>query len=148
LHVCLPLLLVIMTSSLFLVSIALSIQCGYQSHRNPPQQYTHTPPGFSCAMHCWIALVLFFLLACSSANLYNVTESSHMETKITESLNDVGNKSDRRDYVVLENWFAAPSLLPVSVASSDSIRSTRCRNQSQLFLQELRNFTLWAVQSK
>lgn len=143
-----PPLLVIMTSTLFLVSIALSSQCGYQSHRNPPQQYTHAPQGFSFAMRCWIPALLVFFLAFSSANLYNVTESSHTETKITEGVNDVGNKADRRNYAALQDWFAAPALLPISIAASDNFRSPRCRNQSQLFLQELRNFTLWAVQSK
>lgn len=97
-------------------------------------------------MHCCIPAVLLFLPAFSSANVYNVTESSQTETKITERVNDVGNKTDRRDHVILHDWFAAPSLLPISVAASDNIRSPRCRNQSQLFLQELRNFTLWAVQ--
>jgi hypothetical protein len=99
-------------------------------------------------MRCWVPAVLFFFLALSSANLYNVTESSHTKGQINESVKNAGNKADRRDYLVLQDWFAAPPLLPISVAASDNFRSPRCRNQSQLFLQELRNFTLWAVQSK
>jgi hypothetical protein len=83
-----------------------------------------------------------------SANVYNVTELSHAETKIARSLKDVGNKAVYEDYFILQDWFVAPHLLPIVVAASDRIRSPRCRNQSHLYLQELRNFTLWAAQSK
>ena len=46
------------------------------------------------------------------------------------------------------DWFVAPPILPISVAASSYIRDPRCRNQSRLFLQQLRNFTLWAVESE
>ena len=46
------------------------------------------------------------------------------------------------------DWFVAPPLLPISVAASNYIRDQRCRNHSRLFLQQLRNFTLWAVESE
>jgi hypothetical protein len=87
-------------------------------------------------MHRSTPLVLLFFLAFSSADLYDATEAS------------VAEVVDVAADVALQDWFAAPPLLPVSIASSEHIRSPRCRNQSQLFLQELRNFTLWAVQSK
>jgi hypothetical protein len=103
-------------------------------------------------MHCWIlvALLLFPEIdnTIGSANVINVTETPHTSPKIPRFLPDVDNKALHRDYVVLRDWFVTPHLLPTSVAASDKIRSPRCRNQSRLYLQELRNFTLWAVQSE
>jgi hypothetical protein len=78
------------------------------------------------------------------ATVNNVTESYGAETKITRNPSDTENE----DYVILQEWFLAPHLLPISIAASEHIQSPRCRNQSRLYLQELRNFTLWAVQSK
>jgi hypothetical protein len=95
------------------------------------------------------------LLLCSiagviaSANVvYNVTETSHTETTITGRLKDANSKAVYEDYITLQDWFVAPRLLPIIVAASDKIRTPRCRKQSRLYLQELRNFTLWAAQSE
>ncbi|KAJ9595438.1 hypothetical protein L9F63_013349, partial [Diploptera punctata] len=43
-------------------------------------------------------------------------------------------------------WFVSPPLLPISLAASSYIRDAKCKGHSRLFLQQLRNFTLWAVQ--
>jgi len=82
------------------------------------------------------------------SKVFNVTESPHDDLKIPRFPSDVDNEAVLRDYVVLRDWFVVPPLLSTSIAASDNIRSPRCRNQSRLFLQELRNFTLWAVQSE
>ena len=101
-------------------------------------------------MHCWIlvALLLSPVNVIGSSRAFNVTESRHDALKIPRFLSDVDNKAVLQDYVVLRDWFVTPPLLSTSVAASDNIRSPRCRNQSRLFLQELRSFTLWAVQSE
>jgi hypothetical protein len=83
-----------------------------------------------------------------STKVFNVTESPQDALKIPRFLTGVDNEAVLRDYVVLRDWFVAPTLLSTTIAASDNIRTPRCRNQSRLFLQELRSFTLWAVQSE
>jgi hypothetical protein len=103
-------------------------------------------------MRCCILVALF--LSAEGGNVigfskvFNVTESLHDDLKIPRFPSDVDNEAVLRDYDVLRDWFVVPPLLSTSIAASDNIRSPRCRNQSRLFLQELRSFTLWAVQSE
>jgi hypothetical protein len=103
-------------------------------------------------MHCWILVALLLSAeianAIGSTKVFNVTESPHDDIRIPRFPSDVDNEAVLRDYVVLRDWFVAPPLLSTTVAASDHIHSPRCRNQSRIFLQELRNFTLWAVQSE
>jgi len=103
-------------------------------------------------MNCWILVASLLSAelgnAIGSSKVFNLTESPHDDLKIPRFPSDVDNEAVLRDYVVLHDWFVAPPLLSTSVAASDHIRSPRCRNQSRLFLQELRSFTLWAVQSE
>jgi hypothetical protein len=95
-----------------------------------------------------LPVMLLVFCVIGSAHVYNVTEPSHTETKTTRNLNDVDSEAVHEDYVFPQDWFVAPPLLPILLAASDNIRSPRCRNQSRLYLQELRNVTLWAAQSK
>ena len=103
-------------------------------------------------MHCWILVALLLSTEAGnvigSSKVFNMTESPHDNLKISKFPIDVENEAVLRDYVGLRDWFVAPPLLSTSVAVSDNIRSPQCRNQSRLFLQELRSFTLWAVQSE
>ena len=141
-----------MTSDIFLSSVALSSQPADYPHRIHHLNSTHSLRSFCANMHCWILVALLLSAqvgnVIGSSKVFNVTESPHGDLKIPRFPSDVENEAVLRDYVVMRDWFVAPPLLSTSVAASDNIRSPRCRNQSRLFLQELRSFTLWAVQSE
>lgn len=45
------------------------------------------------------------------------------------------------------DWFSNIPLLPIAVATSNSIPEGPCKTQLRLFLNHLKNGTLWAVES-
>jgi hypothetical protein len=141
-----------MTSDIFLSSVALSRQPAVSHAAHTSTAQPHSLRSFSGNMHCWtlVALLLSTELGnvVGSSKVFNVTGSPHDDLKIPRFPSDVDNVAVLRDYIFLRDWFVAPHLLSTSVAASDNIRSPLCRNQNRLFLQELRNFTLWAVQSE
>ncbi|PSN34669.1 hypothetical protein C0J52_19812 [Blattella germanica] len=67
-------------------------------------------------------------------------------SKVNDGYLDLEPTWNKNEVLGVENWYISPPLLPISVAASDHIRDPLCRNQSRLFLQQLKNFTLWAVQ--
>lgn len=68
---------------------------------------------------------------------------------VIEKIKDTNNiKSDSgfKNYEI--SWYSKIPLLPVVFASSPTIPEGNCKRHALRYLEELRNGTLWAVQSK
>lgn len=78
--------------------------------------------------------------------LKNVYENIY---PVINNTNSVTNVCDEESVnVEKSSWFFNVPLLPVIVATSNSIPEGLCKRQLQLYLNDLKNGTLWATESK
>lgn len=64
------------------------------------------------------------------------------------TVNNDNNKNINLEKSVKNSWFLNVPLLPIVVATSESIPEGSCKKQLHLYLSHLNNGTLWATESE
>lgn len=112
--------------------------------------------------------VQFFLLLICDCHIYSVScegvtfqkteiqiENSNVFNQNYHNTSELVNKLNLKNENFMENeqlkesdWFSNIPLLPIAIATSNSIPDGPCKRQLRLYLNHLKNGTLWAVESK
>ena len=97
--------------------------------------------------------ICIFILNLRVFPIVNGEETNFSEKNLIVESNAFSNESIDNNCTKSENseenaWFSNIPLLPVVVATSNSIPEGSCKKHLNLYLKYLKNGTLWATESK